>query len=156
MAGNKLMEAVESEHLKKENRPDFNVGDSVDVHVRIKEGDKERIQIFSGTVISRKGRGVNESFTVRRLVGSEGVERVFPLHSPVVAGLEVKKRGRVRRAKLYYLRDRVGKATKIAEKRSAFGEEEAVKPRQAGAKAIAKAAEKAKAAKEEEAGGAKK
>ena len=95
----------------------FKVGDSVDVHTRIKEGDKERIQIFSGTVIRiKQGHGgVNAAFTVRRIVGGEGVERIFPVSSPKVVKVEATRKGRVRRAKLYYLRDRVGKATKVKE-----------------------------------------
>ena len=94
---------------------DFEVGDTVDVHVRIIEGEKERIQIFNGLVISRTGGGMAESFTVRRLVQGEGVERVFPVHAPRVEKVEVKRRGRTRRAKLYFLRDRVGKATRLRE-----------------------------------------
>lgn len=93
------------------------MGDTVDVHIRIVEGDKERTQVFRGIVIGRRGSGINESFTVRRLVAGEGVERIFPLHSPAIEKIVVKKRGRVRRAKLYYLRDRTGKATKVAERR---------------------------------------
>ena len=94
---------------------DFEVGDTVDVHVRIIEGEKERIQVFNGVVISRTGGGMAESFTVRRLVQGEGVERVFPIHAPRVEKVEVKRRGRTRRAKLYFLRDRVGKATRLRE-----------------------------------------
>ena len=99
----------------KQDPPQFDVGDTVDVHVRIREGEKERIQIFTGTVIARKSAGNRSAFTVRRLVAGEGVERVFPLHSPWIEKVEVRRRGRVRRAKLYYLRDRVGKATKVRE-----------------------------------------
>ncbi len=99
----------------KADPPQFTVGDTVKVSVRIVEGDKERTQIFIGTVIGRKGSGVHETFTVRRIVNNEGVERVFPLHSPKVSGVEVVSRGKVRRAKLYYLRDRVGKATRLKE-----------------------------------------
>jgi len=106
-----LLAEVEKQVITK--RPDFNVGDVVEVHVRIIEGDKERIQVFSGTVISRSGSGARESFTVRRIVEGEGVERCFPLHSPKIADIRVRKHGEVRRAKLYYLRDRVGKATRI-------------------------------------------
>jgi len=95
----------------------FKVGDSVDVHVKIVEGNKERIQIFKGTVISRKGSGVNESFTVRRIVAGEGVERTFPLHSPKVVKVAVTREGKVRQAKLYYLRDRMGKAVRVKERR---------------------------------------
>src|SRR5690606_22614480 len=92
------------------------VGDTVDVEVKMKEGEKERIEVFTGVAISTKGGGVHECFTVRRIVQGEGVERVFPVHSPKVAGITVKRRGRVRRAKLYYLRGRAGKAARIAEK----------------------------------------
>jgi large subunit ribosomal protein L19 len=92
-------------------RPD--VGDTVAVSVKVKEGDKERVQIFTGTVIGIRGGGLGESFTVRRIVAGEGVERIFPLHSPVIAGIEVQKKGRVRRAKLRYLRDRKGKSTRL-------------------------------------------
>jgi large subunit ribosomal protein L19 len=106
-----LLAEVEKQVITK--RPDFNVGDVVDIHVRIIEGDKERIQVFSGTVISRSGSGARETFTVRRLVEGEGVERCFPLHSPRIADIRVRKKGEVRRAKLYYLRKRVGKATRI-------------------------------------------
>ena len=122
---NRLVEAVEKAYLKKEI-PQFAVGDTVDVATRIIEGDKERIQTFSGTVIARKGRGVNEIFTVRRIVQGEGVERIFPLHSPKIAKIEVKRTGRVRRAKLYYLRDRVGKATRLCERRVKVSENGAV------------------------------
>jgi large subunit ribosomal protein L19 len=115
---NKILEAVEAAYLKKENVPTFNIGDTVDVHTRIIEGDKERIQVFSGTVIMRKGRGINETFTVRRIVNNEGVERIFPVHSPFISKLVVKRGGENRRAKLYYLRDRVGKAVRLSEKRS--------------------------------------
>jgi large subunit ribosomal protein L19 len=100
----------------KSDVPEFAVGDTVRVHVLIKEGDKERTQAFAGTVIARKGSGICESFTVRRVAFGEGVERVFPLHSPRVAKIEVETRGDVRRAKLYYLRDRVGKAARIKER----------------------------------------
>jgi large subunit ribosomal protein L19 len=95
----------------------FEIGDTVDVHQRILEGAKERIQIFQGVVIARKGEGLQEMFTVRRIVQGEGVERVFPLHSPKIAKIEVKRTGEVRRAKLYYLRDRVGKATRLRERK---------------------------------------
>ena len=113
---NQLMSLVEKASLKAE-RPQFAVGDTVDVHCRILEGDKERIQIFSGLVIARSGSGSREMFTVRRIVQGEGVERKFPLHSPRIAKIEVKRAGVVRRAKLYYLRDRVGKAVRLKERR---------------------------------------
>ena len=97
--------------------PAFSIGDVVKVHVRIKEGDKSRIQVFEGTVIARKHGGIEETFTVRRLAHGCGIERVFPLHSPNVEKVEIVREGRVRRSKLYYLRDRVGKAAKVKEKR---------------------------------------
>lgn len=99
----------------KENKPEFSIGDTVKVHVKIKEGERERIQTFEGTVISRKHSGVSETFTVRRVSYGVGVERVFPLHSPNIDKLEVVRRGKARRAKLYYLRSRVGKAAKVKE-----------------------------------------
>ena len=113
---NKTMKDVEQPYLKKEV-PVFAVGDTVDVATRIVEGDKERIQVFSGTVIMRKGVGINEMFTVRRIVNNEGVERIFPLHSPFVATVTVKRSGKSRRAKLFYLRQRVGKSVRLTEKR---------------------------------------
>src|SRR5687767_4655763 len=115
---NKILEAVEQDYLKKDV-PQFAIGDTVDVHTRIIEGEKERVQIFSGTVIMRRGRGINETFTVRRIVNNEGVERIFPVHSPFIAKLVVKRGGESRRAKLFYLRDRVGKAVRLVEKRKA-------------------------------------
>ncbi len=111
----RVVRELERQHMK-DNLPEFSIGDTVDVHVRIVEGEKERTQIFNGTVIARKGSGMRETFTVRRIVQGEGVERTFPIHSPKVVTVEVKRRGRVRRAKLYYLRDRVGKATRVKEK----------------------------------------
>ena len=93
----------------------FDIGDTVDVHVRITEGDKERVQIFNGVVIAKNGGGLSGSFTVRRLVQGEGVERVFPSHAPKVEKVDVRRRGKAKRAKLYYLRDRVGKATRLRE-----------------------------------------
>ena len=113
----KLLDAVESKSLKSDI-PHFEIGDIVDVRCRIKEGDKERIQVFTGTVIARKGRGINETFTVRRVVGSEGVERIFPLHSPNVVDIKPVRSGKVRRAKLYFLRKRTGKAVKLAHRHS--------------------------------------
>ena len=107
---------VISESSMKKEVPAFNVGDTIKVHVKIQEGDKSRIQIFEGTVIAKKHGGVNETFTVRRVAHGCGIERVFPLHSPNVKNITVVRKGRVRRAKLYYLRDRVGKAAKIREK----------------------------------------
>lgn len=101
--------------MLKENVPQFSIGDTVRVHVKIREGERERIQVFEGTVIARKNSGIAETFTVRRVSYGVGVERVFPVHSPNVVDVEVIRRGRVRRAKLYYLRDRVGKAAKVKE-----------------------------------------
>ncbi len=105
------LKIISESSLKKET-PEFNVGDTVRVSVRIQEGDKSRIQAFEGTVIARKHGGINETFTVRRVAHGCGCERVFPLHSPVVEKVDVIRRGKVRRAKLYYIRDRVGKAAK--------------------------------------------
>jgi large subunit ribosomal protein L19 len=113
---NRIMQAVEEAQCRKDI-PEFRIGDQVDVHQRILEGQKERTQVFSGTVISRRGEGMREYFTVRRLVQGEGVERVFPLNSPKIAKVEVKRTGRTRRAKLYYLRKRVGKATRLRERK---------------------------------------
>jgi large subunit ribosomal protein L19 len=113
---NRIVEDIEQSSMKKQV-PDFEVGDSVEVATRIIEGDKERVQVFAGTVIARKGRGVNETFTVRRIVNNEGVERIFPVHSPFIAGISVRRSGQTRRAKLYYLRQRVGKAVRLTEKR---------------------------------------
>src|SRR5206468_4899930 len=109
---NRIVENVEQPYLKKEV-PQFEVGDTVDVATRIIEGEKERIQVFSGTVIMRKGRGINETFTVRRIVNNEGVERIFPLRSPFISKVTVRRSGEARRAKLFYLRKRVGKAVQI-------------------------------------------
>lgn len=113
---NRLIELVEKNYRKAEP-PKFDVGDTVDVHTRIIEGEKERIQVFSGTIIMRKGQGINETFTVRRIVNNEGVERIFPLHSPFISKVVVRRSGQSRRAKLYYLRKRVGKAVRLTEKR---------------------------------------
>lgn len=119
----KLIELAEQASFR-ENELNFAVGDTVDVHTRILEGDKERIQVFSGVVIGKRGDGIRENFTVRRIVAGEGVERTFPLHSPKIADVVVKRHARVRRAKLYYLRDRVGKATRLRERRAKPGEAE--------------------------------
>ena len=108
------LQAFVSEQLKKEV-PEINVGDTVKVHDKIKEGNRERIQIFEGTVIARKGGGISETFTVRRVSYGVGVEKTFPIHSPHVEKVETVRRGKVRRAKLYYLRDRVGKSAKVKE-----------------------------------------
>lgn len=117
----RLLKQVEEACFRK-NELTFNIGDTVDVHTRILEGDKERIQIFSGVVIARRGSGTREMFTVRRIVAGEGVERSFPVHSPKVADVVVKRHARVRRAKLYFLRERVGKATRLVERRAKEGE----------------------------------
>ncbi len=118
---NRLIALAEEASLKKEV-PQFEIGDTVDVHQRILEGQKERVQIFNGVVIARRGEGMRAMFTVRRIVQGEGVERQFPLHSPKIAKIEVKRTGKVRRAKLYYLRDRVGKATRLRERKAKPGE----------------------------------
>src|SRR5579871_4058918 len=120
---NKIIESIEKDHLKKEPIQ-FDVGDTVDVATRIIEGEKERIQVFTGTVIMRKGRGINETFTVRRIVNNEGVERIFPMHSPFISKVTVRRSGESRRAKLFYLRDRVGKAVRLADKRAKGKKEE--------------------------------
>jgi large subunit ribosomal protein L19 len=112
-----LMNAVEKSSLKQEV-PFFEIGDTVDVHCKILEGEKERTQIFTGVVIARANSGSRATFTVRRIVQGEGVERKFPIHSPKIGKVEVKRSGVVRRAKLYYLRDRVGKAVRLRERRS--------------------------------------
>lgn len=110
-----MVKEIEQQYLK-QDIPQFRVGDTVDISTRIVEGEKERIQVFSGTVIMRKGAGLNEMFTVRRIVNNEGVERIFPVNSPFIAKITVKRSGQTRRAKLFYLRDRVGKATRLSEK----------------------------------------
>jgi large subunit ribosomal protein L19 len=130
---NKLLQLVEKPHIKGE-APQFEVGDTVDVATRIIEGEKERIQVFSGVVIMKKGAGINETFTVRRIVNNEGVERIYPLHSPFVSKVTVKRSGESRRAKLFYLRDRVGKATRLTEKRKGKKEDDAAGQQQSGGK----------------------
>jgi large subunit ribosomal protein L19 len=140
------LKLVEKSSLKTDVA-EFNIGDTVDVHTRILEGEKERIQVFNGVVIARAGSGSRETFTVRRVVAGEGVERKFPLHSPKVAKIEVKRSGVVRRAKLYFLRDRIGKAVRLREKR----DERETKPGKAGKPVKAT---KAKPAKKEKAGAA--
>ena len=112
----KVMNLVEQASMKKDV-PHFEIGDTVDVHTKILEGEKERTQIFTGTVIARSGSGTREMFTVRRIVAGEGVERKFPLHSPRVSEIVVKRSSVVRRAKLFFLRDRVGKAVRLKERR---------------------------------------
>lgn len=111
---NKIIEAIDKETMK-ESIPEFSVGDTVKVMVKVIEGDKERLQAFEGIVIARKHGGVSETFTVRRLSYGVGVEKTFPIHSPKVADIQVVRRGKVRRAKLYYLRERTGKAAKVKE-----------------------------------------
>ncbi len=133
-----ILAKVEASSLKSSVEP-FSIGDTVDVHTRILEGDKERIQIFNGVVIARAGSGSRETFTVRRIVAGEGVERKFPIHSPKIAKIEVKRSGVARRAKLYYLRDRVGKSVRLKEKRAEATEAASAKP----AKAVKKKAVKA-------------
>jgi large subunit ribosomal protein L19 len=135
---NKIIQQVEKNYLKQEV-PQFRVGDTVDVHTRIVEGDKERIQVFTGTVIMKKGAGINETYTVRRIVNNEGVERIFPMHSPFVAKVVVRRSGETRRAKLFYLRDRVGKSVRLTESRKAKKEESSETPA-SGAPALAGAA----------------
>src|SRR5262252_5585709 len=118
----RILDAIEKDwHRKKPAK--FDVGDSVDVHVRIIEGDRERIQIFAGVVIAKRHEGLSETFTVRRMVQGEGVERIFPINSPRVVDIVVKKKGNVRRAKLHYLRERVGRGTRIEEKLGALEKE---------------------------------
>ncbi len=117
-----IIKEIEQQYLKKD-LPEFHVGDTVDVATRIVEGDKERIQTFSGTVIMKKGAGINQTFTVRRIVNNEGVERIFPLHSPFIAKITVKRSGETRRAKLFYLRERVGKSVRLTEQRRTKKEE---------------------------------
>lgn len=112
----KKLDVIENEYLRTDV-PDFRAGDTLKVHVKVREGEKERIQVFEGVVISRRGTGTSESFTVRKMSGGIGVERVFLLHSPIIDKLEVVRRGRVRRAKLYYLRGLRGKAARIEERR---------------------------------------
>jgi len=111
-----LLKLAEQSSIREEPL-EFEVGDTVDVHTRILEGTKERVQVFTGVVIARRGSGTREMFTVRRIVAGEGVERNFPANSPKIARIEVTRHGRVRRAKLFYLRDRTGKATRLKERR---------------------------------------
>ena len=112
----KLIDAIDSQSLR-DDIPAFRPGDSVKVHVKVVEGNRSRIQVFAGVVISRTGDGIRQSFTVRKVSFGVGVERTFPLHSPIIDKIEVERHGDVRRAKLYYLRDRIGKSAKIKEKR---------------------------------------
>ena len=121
-----LLEKIHSEQFRKD-KAEFNVGDSVKVHTKVVEGDKERIQIFAGVVIGMRGRGLNETFTVRRISYGEGVERIFPVHSPRVDKIEVERKGSVRRAKLTYLRKRLGKGATLVKEREAKAEAPAAK-----------------------------
>ena len=149
MSNNDVMLQLEERNVSKDAVPEMEIGDTVDVHVRITEGDKSRIQVFTGTVIGVKGGGLRKSFTVRRIVDGEGVERTFPFHSPMVVGVKVKRHGVARRAKLYYLRERVGKATRLKERISKTvkkTETKKKKGKKRGAKA--KAERKARAAAE--------
>ena len=111
---NYLKGDIEAEQLRND-LPNFNIGDTIKVYVRIQEGNKERVQMFEGTVIKKQNGGLRETFTVRRVAYGTGVERTFPINSPVIEKIEIARRGKVRRAKLYYLRDRVGKAAKVKE-----------------------------------------
>jgi len=143
----RMLDAIEKDWQRKKPAK-FDVGDSVDVHVRIIEGDRERIQIFAGVVIAKRHEGLSETFTVRRIVQGEGVERIFPVNSPRVVDIVVKKKGNVRRAKLHYLRDRVGRGTRIEEKLGAMEKEQASAP--AAKKAEEPKEEKPKAEKKPE------
>jgi large subunit ribosomal protein L19 len=130
----KLIEAAEAA-CRKSKVPSFRIGDTVTVSVRIVEGDKERLQPYTGVVIGRRGTGLGEMFTVRRIVNNEGVERIFPIHSPSVAAVKVTRTGKVRRAKLYFLRERVGKQRRLRERRSRTGAEASGGETHAGAAA---------------------
>ena len=145
-----IIKKIESEQLK-QDIVDFNVGDTVKVHTRVVEGGKERIQIFAGIVLAKRGSGVNASFTVRKISYGEGVERVFPLYSPVIADIEVVRRGDVRRAKLYYLRALRGKRARIFEKTDGFSAKLAAEERQAAlaAKQASRGGKRAKKSKNE-------
>ncbi len=109
-----VIRAIEQEQIRTDH-PDFRVGDTVKVHIKVKEEKRERIQIFEGTVLKRQNGGIRETFTVRRIASGIGVERIFPVNSPIIAKIEIVRKGKVRRAKLYYLRKRVGKAAKVKE-----------------------------------------
>lgn len=126
MGNQQIIEAVNTESIKSD-LPRFDVGDTINVHVRIVEGDKERIQVFQGTLISRKGRGIDEMMTVRRVVSDIGVERTWPINSPLIAQVEVVRRADARRAKLYYLRDRVGKSRRLRDRRRGMKHVEGMK-----------------------------
>jgi len=148
---NPLFDVVEAKYRRPHDL-EFEIGDTVVVTTRIVEGEKERLQDFEGTVIARKGGGMDEMFTVRKLVGNEGVERTFPVHSPKVSAIRVVRHGRVRRCKLYYLRDRVGKARKLRQRRiSAEARRAAAEARAAKARAMAEAQEAIETAQSENA-----
>ena len=118
MGTQKLVESITENHLRDADFfPDFSVGDTINVHYTIVEGEKERVQVFQGVLIGQKSRGVNATITVRRIVANEGVERIFPLHSPRIAKIEVVRQGDARRAKLYFLRDRIGKSRRLRDRR---------------------------------------
>ncbi len=128
-----IIESVVEKQLKpKSEMPNFTVGDTVDVHYKIVEGDKERIQVFQGVFIAERGRGVNKMITIRRIVANEGVERIFPLHSPRIAKIDVVRRGDARRAKLYYLRNRVGKSRRLRDQRRGLKNVETASAESAG------------------------
>lgn len=147
---NRLFDVVDNKY-RRAKELDFEIGDTVVVTIRIVEGDKERLQDFEGTLIARRGGSLDEMFTVRKIVGNEGVERTFPYHSPKVVGVRVTRHGRVRRCKLYYLRDRVGKARKVRERRiSAEARRAAAEARAAKARAMAEAQAAIEAARAEE------
>lgn len=144
-----LKQEIETPYLK-EGLPHFQIGDTLEIKFLIREGEKERLQAFTGTLIRRKGGGIRESITVRRIVDGEGVERIFPLHSPKIGEINVLRHGKVRRAKLYYLRDRVGKATRVKEEMfRGANKKGAEKSGKAARKAAKKAAAPAPAAKAE-------
>ncbi len=146
---NPLVDAVEKKY-RRSNDLDFEIGDTVVVTIRIVEGNRERLQDFEGTVIARRGRGLDEMFTVRRIVANEGVERTFPLHSPRIAAIRTVRSGKVRRAKLYFLRERVGKARRLRERRiSAEARKSAADARAAKTRALQEAQEAVAAAKSE-------
>lgn len=122
----RAMDAIEKDWLRKKT-PKFDVGDTVEVHVKIIEGDRERIQLYTGVIIAKRHEGLSETFTVRRIVQGEGVERIFPVHSPRVADIVVKKKGKVRRAKLHFLRTRTGRGTRLEERLGGLVKEEGSK-----------------------------
>ena len=141
-----IIQQIEADQIAKVGRkiPEFSPGDTVIVNVKVKEGERARVQAYEGVCIARNGGGINESFTVRKISYGEGVERVFPVHSPMIDSIEVIRKGRVRRAKLYYLRDRRGKSARIAEKQETVAEKAARATAKTAKKAAAKAAAAAK------------